>query len=331
MSRVATDKSTTLQKIPMACADERAAVEFMEDMRWGDEPACPRCGDVDVYKMTKRGSDERNERYLWRCRGCGRQYTVRIGTVMEESPIPLRHWCFAFWQACAGKKGVSALQIKRQTGLTYKSALFMMHRIRLAMADSGTGPLSGDVEVDETYVGGKPRRPAKASKEDAALTGRKHRMGPAPDFKDRKTPVMALIQRDGEARAYVPTDVTGGNLKDAIRESVDRSARIHTDERRGYEGIGDEFEGGHHTVKHSDREYGRWDDGIHVTINEAESFFALIKRAIVGTFHNVSRKHLHRYVSEAEFKWNTRKLDDGARIHAAIRGAEGKRLMYKHP
>lgn len=148
-NKVAGDKSDSVAQIPLACADETAAVEFMEAMRWGDEPFCPRhgCGSLDVYQMKDRKTGERNSRYLWRCRDCGRQFTLRLGTVMEDSPIPLRHWCFAFWRACTSKKGVSALEIKRQTGLSYKSALFLMHRIRFAMNGAGNNdaPLSGDV------------------------------------------------------------------------------------------------------------------------------------------------------------------------------------------
>lgn len=325
MGKVATDKSKTVSRIPMACADERSAVEFLEDMRWGDEPCCPRCGDCDVYQMTQRGSKERNERYLWRCRGCKKQYTVRVGTVMEDSPIPLRHWCFAFWAACSSKKGVSALQIRRQTGLSYKSALFMMHRIRFAMEGAGNngGPLTGDVEADETYVGGKLRKVAKG--------GPARKPGRQPDFNDKKTTVFAAVQRNGEARALVPTDVTGMNLREAVDATIDKSARLHTDEYVGYKKVGPDFEGGHHTVTHSEREYARQDGDVLATTNTVEAFFALLKRGVIGTFHNVSRKHLHRYVAEFEFRWNTRHTDDGARLRVAVRGAEGKRLMYRHP
>jgi transposase-like protein len=223
------------------------------------------------------------------------------------------------------------LQIKRQTGLSYKSALFLMHRIRHAMTGSDTRPLSGDVEVDETYVGGKPRGPSKATPEYRKLTGYKGKKGRGPDFADRKTPVLALVSRTGGARAYVPTDVKGHNLKEAIRKNVDPSATIHTDQYIGYRGIGADFDGGHHTVNHVNKEYVRYDADQLVTTNTVEAFFSLLKRGIIGTFHNVSRKHLHRYVSEFEFRWNTRKMDDGARIKAAVRGAEGKRLMYRHP
>jgi len=149
---------TIVQEIPAACADELTAVEFLEKQRWGNSPACPHCGSIRVYQMKGRDG-ERNKRYLWRCRECEQQYTVRIGTVFEDSRIAMRHWCYAFWAACASKKGVSALQISCMTGLSYKSALFMMHRIRYAMTDdhSKPEPMTGIVEIDETYVGGKPR------------------------------------------------------------------------------------------------------------------------------------------------------------------------------
>lgn len=328
MAKVAADKSKTIQRIPMACADERTAVEFMESMRWGAEPACPRCGDLNVYKMMDRHTGQRNARFLWRCRGCGKQYTVRVGTVMEDSPIPLRHWCFAFWAACSSKKGVSALQIKRQTGLTYKSALYLMHRIRLAMDGAANlGPLDGDVEADETYVGGKLR---KISHQEWKTKGTRRKKSGGKDRLKNKTPVMALVSRSGQARARVPTDVKGHNLKRVLAETVAPSARIHTDEAGGYHGLAESY-AGHHTVNHTKNEYARQDGDVLATTNTVEAFFSLLKRGVIGTFHNVSRKHLHRYVAEFEFRWNSRTVDDGARLQAAIRGAEGKRLMYRHP
>src|SRR5262245_23513332 len=123
------EHSEAIDELPKACADESAAVAYLEDKRWGNTPCCPHCGSVDVYKMLGRDGN-RNKRYLWRCRDCAEQYTVRIGTVYEETRIPLRHWCYAFWRASTSKKGVAALEIMRQTGLSYKSALFLMHRIR---------------------------------------------------------------------------------------------------------------------------------------------------------------------------------------------------------
>ena len=144
-------KSDVIEEIPLACSDELAAVEFFEKQRWGDTPCCVKCGSVAVYKMKDAKTGERNSRFLWRCRDCKEQYTVRIGTVYEESRIPLRHWAYAFWRACSSKKGVSALEIKRNCQISYKSALFLMNRIRFAMApDLPTPePLGGVVEVDE--------------------------------------------------------------------------------------------------------------------------------------------------------------------------------------
>jgi transposase-like protein len=325
--RVASNKSDIVKAMPLVCSDETAAVAFMEQMRWGDTPACPRCGDTDVYQMRDRITGERNRRYLWRCRGCVQQFTVRVGTVMEDSPIPLRHWCYGFWAACASKKGVSALQIQRMTGLSYKSALFLMHRIRFAMAPANESApkLSGTIEADETYVGGKPRRRAKPLVVDGVEL-RPHRKGPAEDFKDRKTPVVGAVERGGRVRARVVPDVTPENLRSVLDEYCDRStSRLMTDERLAYRAIGREFAGGHETINHSEYEYVRDD----VFTNTVEGFWSLLKRALVGTYHAVSRKHLHRYLSEREFVYNTRGVDDGERTALAIRAGDGKRLTYR--
>src|SRR5271156_6658739 len=158
-SRHNLSKSEIVAEIPLACSDETAAVEFFEFQRWGQTPCCVKCGSVNVYKMTDAKTGERNKRFLWRCRDCKEQYTVRIGTVYEESRIPLRHWCYAFWRASTSKKGVSALEIKRHCQISYMSALFLMHRIRFAMEQNPKdgGKMTGTVEVDETYVGGKAK------------------------------------------------------------------------------------------------------------------------------------------------------------------------------
>lgn len=320
------DKSATVAAIPGACSDETLAVEFFERQRWGDSPACPRCGDTDVFKVTDRKTGQRSRRYLWDCRGCRRQFTVRIGTILEDSRVPLRHWAYAFWAACASKKGVSALQIKRQTGLSYKSALFLMHRIRWAMAETPSGPLSGIVEVDETYVGGKPR--AKELKSISAAGWRSFKKGRRPDFMRRKAPVVALVERGGRVRVIAPTHVSAANLRQVIQANVHPSAHLMTDELNPYKKIGQSF-ARHDTVTHSRHEYVRGS----VTTNTVEGFFSLLKRGLIGTFHHVSRKHLHRYLSEFEFRYNTRKMDDGERTMRAIRAAEGKRLMvgYRQP
>src|SRR5579862_3306309 len=166
-------KSDVIEQIPLACSNELAAVEFIEAQRWGKTPGCVHCGSVNVYKMVDSKTGERNTRFLWRCKDCGKQYTVRIGTVYEESRIELRHWCYAFWRAATSKKGVAALEIMRQTGLSYKSCLFMLQRIRFAMNGSMPGPLSGPIEADETYVGGKPRFALKTKAEREAHFAKK--------------------------------------------------------------------------------------------------------------------------------------------------------------
>jgi transposase-like protein len=304
-------KSEIVKALPGACTDEAAAVEFLEQQRWCGVPACPHCGDTDVYQMRDARTRQRSKRFLWRCHGCKRQFTVRVGTVFEDSRIPLRHWCYAFWAACASKKGVSALQIHRQTGVSYKSALFLMHRIRWAMKQPTNGkPLKGIVEADETYVGGKPKR-------GFGIAGRG----------TKKTPVVAVVERGGGVRVRAVTEVTSRNLGAHLFGNVERSARLITDEFLAYRGIGEAFGSGHDTVKHTAGEYARGD--VHT--NTVECFFSLLKRGLYGTFHSVSKRHLHRYLDEFAFRWDTRKMDDGERTGAAIRGAEGKRLLYREP
>lgn len=315
-------KSEIVAELPRACSDERAAVEFMERQRWGETPACPRCGDLAVRQMqAKDGS--RNARFLWKCSGCKQQFTVRVGTILEDSPIQLRHWCYAFWAACAGKKGVSAMQIQRQTGLSYKSALFMMHRIRYAMTPQTNPPkFDGIVEVDETYVGGRAVRRSRA--ERLALRSAGHKRMPMPP--SNKVPVVAVVQRGGDVRAMVVPTVTAHNVREILLGTVKPSARLMTDESNIYKRVGTPF-ASHESVKHSLYEYVRGE----AHINSAESFFSRLKRQLYGTHHAVSPKHLHRYVAEAAFKHNTRWLEDGARTVAAIQGADGKRLRYKQP
>jgi hypothetical protein len=304
-------KSDIVEQIPLACSDELAAIEFFEAQRWGSNPCCVKCGSVEVYKMTDAKTGERSKRFLWRCRDCKDQYTVRIGTVYEESRIPLKHWAYAFWRGATSKKGVSALEIKRHCQLSYKSALFLMNRIRFAMApDVPTAPpLTGIVECDEMFI--HPRRPR--------FKGATKRPG------KEKIPVFAAVQRNGEIRRRIVADVTGRTLKAAIREMVDPFAQIMTDENGAYTGIGKDFIGGHSKVCHAAKEYARGD--VHT--NTAESSHAIVKRGIVGIYHNVSREYLHRYLWQYDFLWNNRRLNDGERTILAVKSAEGKRLTYK--
>jgi transposase-like protein len=304
-------KSEVVEAMPVVCSDELAAVEFFELMRWGDTPCCVHCGSVDVHKMVDSQTGQRNKRFLWRCHDCKKQYTVRIGAVYEESRLPMRHWAYGFWRASTSKKGVAALEIMRQCQISYKSALFLMNRIRFAMAPDNpvVNKLTGTVEVDETYVGGKPR--IKGDDKRGRGTS--------------KTPVFAAVERGGRIHRQVVANVTGETLKAAIREVVDEKSRVMTDDFVSYQGIAKEGAGGHHVVAHSTKEYVRGD--IHT--NTAEGSFALLKRGIIGIYHNVSKEYLHRYLWQYDYLWNNRKLNDGERTTLAIKSAEGKRLIYK--
>jgi transposase-like protein len=222
----------------------------------------------------------------------------------------------AFALLCSAKKGISALQLQRELDLgSYRTAWHLAMRIRHAMSrEPLAGLLKGTVEVDETYVGGKPRPEAGAPK---SKRGRG----------TKKTPVVALVERNGRVRARKVERVDGVTLKAAIRENVDRSSRIMTDEWAAYRGIGSEFAGGHEVVTHSAGEYARGD----ATTNTAESFFALLKRGVMGSFHSISKQHLDRYCDEFSFRWDYRRINDSDRTAIAIRQAEGKRLSYRWP
>jgi transposase-like protein len=320
-----TRKSSPLDaKIPEACSNEAAAVLFLEEQRgWkaDADATCPKCGVLGESRRMQSKDGSRNARFLWRCGACKSQFTVKVGTIMEDSPIKAQHWCLAFYRAASSKKGVSALQIQGETGLTYKSALFLMHRIRWAMApanemESKLGENGETVEFDETYVGGKPRFPrAKA-------------MGRAKDFDKRKTAILGGVERDGRVKARVVKNLRSVEIAAHVREMVDPAAHLNTDESKVYNIVGREF-AGHDKVKHYLGQYSRYKmDGEQVTTNRIEGFWAGLKRQLHGTHHSVSRKHLHRYVSEVEFKYNNRNLSDADRMVKLIRCCEQRRLTY---
>lgn len=304
---------------------ETEARETLERIRWPNGPICAHCGCMENIRKIK--SEKRPG--LYRCGDCKMQFSVRVNTVMHDSHLPIRIWLMAFSIMCSAKKGISALQLQRQIGLgSYKSAWHLCHRIRHAMRQEPLkGLLTGDVQVDETYVGGKPRKSAYEKPRRKAAPFKTHRYGRGTS----KIPVMALVERDGRVRAHVVPNVTAKVLKDSIRELVDPSATIMTDEYSSYRGIGSEFAGGHLTVNHGRDEYVRMVKGKKVTTNEAEAFFALLKRGITGSFHSVSKKHLNKYCDEFAFRWSLRKIEDGERTFRAIVASEGKRLTYKVP
>ncbi len=305
-------RSPVLEALRNATVSESASVEFLEAQRWGNAPACPRCGDADVYKMTGRDG-QRNKDFRWRCKGCKQMFTVRTGTTFEESRLPLRIWVYAFWKACSSKKGISALQLSREMEITHKSALFVLRRIRHGLGHDATSPkLTGTVEIDETYVGGKPRY--KASRRN---WGRG----------TKKVPVVGMVQRDGDVRFHMMERLTIDRLADVLAENADFTCRVITDDFNMYHPLNRIFRGGHETVTHSAREYARPGTDIHS--NTIEGVFSLIKRGVMGTFHSVSRKHLPNYLNEFEFRWNTRKANDGERVTKAIQHVQGKRLTYR--
>lgn len=302
-------KSKILGALRYTTVDEKRAVEFLEQQRWNDEPACPHCGDMDVYKMMESKSSERNKDFRWRCRGCKKMYSVRTKTVFEESRLPLRVWVYAIWKACSSKKGISALQLSREMEITHKSALFVLRRIRHGLAEGVPQKLQGDVEVDEVYIGGRPRYKGN-NKRGRGTT---------------KTPVLGMVERGGRVRFRVMERLTAEHLGKVIAQNADLTCRLLTDELQQYQPIGKHFEGGHEYVKHSAREYVRGD--VHT--NNIESVFSLLRRGIHGTFHSISKKHLPNYLNEFEFRFNTRKMDDGARVVEAVRACDGKRLEYR--
>lgn len=316
-------KSPIVDRVKLAMVDDGVAATFLEEQRWGDHPTCPHCQADGVYRMADAATGGRNRRFLWFCRSCRKKYTVRTGTVMEASHIALRHWCYAFWQMATDKGGVSALETRRHCQIGYRAALFMLHRIRWAMAnDAASLPkLDGIVEADETYVGGKPRIRGEGKRGRGTL----------------KTPVFACVQRQGQVRVKVAVDVTGDTLKSAIREVTKASATIVTDELSSYRGIGKDFQGGHHTVNHSAKEYARppkpggpkhlEDHVIHT--NTVENFFGVLKRGLDGAYIAVSKEHLPRYLAEFAWRFNVRDVCDGDRIALIIRDSEGKRLRYR--
>jgi transposase-like protein len=310
-TKVAGARSELIGEMPRACADDRAAVLMLERLRWNGRPYCPRCGDENVYKMRDAKTGERNRDYRWRCRSCKRQYTWRIGTVAEESLIPARIWVYAFWRCATSKKGVSALELARQTGLTHKSALFLLHRVRWAAATDWTlpKPMEGTIEADEMYVCRGARK--------FGADGRPIR---------HESPVVGMLQRGGEVRAVVlkrNERVTAATLGRVLRENVALGARLHTDAAGFYITPGKSYV--HESVDHVANEYVRGD----VTTNRVEGFFGLIRRGLHGTWHSVSARHLHRYVAEFEFRFNHRFAEDGERVEALVKKGVGKRLGYR--
>ncbi len=303
--------------------DEDAAWAYLENIRWPTGPICPHCGSVNhaYYLAPKSGTrttktGKVSYRRLWKCADCRQQFSVLVGTIFEDSHIPLSKWLLAYHLMCAGKNGVAALELSRTLGIAYSSAWFMCHRIRFALAPTGASQeqLRGTVEADETYIGGK----AKGKRGRGAAN---------------KTPVVTLIERGADASSQVVTNVTGENVKAILSKQVESDAVLMTDSYPIYDKPGQAF-AAHHTVDHGKKEYartqGEGETAIRVHINTAEGFFSQLKRSIDGTYHHVSAEHLHRYLAEFDYRYNTRKVNDGERTTRAIRQTAGKRLQYRN-
>lgn len=289
--------------------DDKAAREHLEAIRWPDGPVCPHCGAVDNIKRLE-GKSHRSG--LYKCYDCKGQFTVTVGTLFERSKIPLHTWFQAVYFLCSSKKGMSSHQLHRTLGVTYKTAWFMTHRIREAMRDSGgfdlMGGNGGTVEVDETFWGNKKPR------------GQKKGRGYA-----HKEKILSLVEREGgRVRSYHVERVNAATLAPIMREQIALNAKIVTDEGFQYTKVGREF-ADHGVVSHGIGEYVRGD--VHT--NTIEGYFSVMKRGLTGTYHHVSKQHLKRYLSEFDFRYNYRKVDDWERTMYAMRGICGKRLYYR--
>jgi transposase-like protein len=286
---------------------ENEAREYLEKIRWNAEIACVHCGSMNFYKLNPKPNSKKPVRkVVYKCKDCKKQFTVTVGTIFEGSHIPLRTWLMAIALMCASKKGISAHQLHRMLGITYKSAWFMAHRIRYGMTkDNIAEKLNGTVEADETYIGGK----AKGKRGRGAKN---------------KIAVFTLIERNGDVRSQITEKVTAKNLKGIIKENVDINSIMITDEFPSYIGLEKRYKA-HYVINHGQKEYVRGD--VHT--NTVEGYFSLLKRGINGIYHHVSKKHLNFYLKEFDFRYNLRKLNDEMRTDLAIGNFEGKRLYYR--
>ncbi len=291
--------------------DDNKAREYLEAIRWPEGPVCPHCGNKGGWKI--EGAKSRPGLYKCSSYPCRKQFSVTVGTVFERSKIPLSKWLFAAYLLCSSKKGMSAHQLHRTLGVTYKTAWFLAHRIREAMKDGFATKLGGEgtsgiVEADETYF------------------GKTEGFGMGPHY-SKKQKVFALVERGGPVRAFHIERVTKENLKPILEAQVSPNARLMTDTAGVYKKITGAFRS-HETVNHFEKEYARGD----VTTNTIEGFFGVLKRGMTGTYQHCGSQHLHRYVNEFAFRYNHRASTgrtDMERTINALKGIEGKRLTYR--
>jgi transposase-like protein len=292
---------------------EAAAFDHVEAMLWPQGPVCPHCRNADQAKIGRlQGKTTRMG--LRKCYACKKPFTVRMGTIFEDSHLPLHLWLQIIHLMCASKKGVSTRQIQRMLECSMKTAWFLTHRIREAMKESRgifTPPMGGTgktVEVDETYVGRKAGTKAFLPVSE-------------------KQPVVALVERNGGVRSFHMPTIKANTLRSVMARNISLESNLMTDENRIYTYVGHNF-ASHGTVNHTNREYVRGE--IHT--NTVEGFFSILKRGIYGVYQHVSEAHLNRYLTEFDFRYNNRAafgIDDVSRAECALKGAKGKRLTYQ--
>ena len=302
---------TLMQLVDRFGTDEKAR-KHLEGVLWKNGIVCPKCKCSDQAKFSdiKPNAAAKTRAGLRWCSNCKSKFTVTIGTIFEDSHLPLRKWLMAWYLICSSKKGISSLQLQRQLEIgCYQTALFMSHRIRHALRDTEFAEkLDGTIEADECFM---PTGTKSEGKRSRSLT-----------------PVFAMVQRGGSVRSKVMPSVNGANLKQAIRDNVQICSEVHTDAHMSYRGLEPKFT--HKSVKHCAGEYSRHEGENVVTTASVESFFSLLKRGVIGTFHHVSAQHLPLYLAEFEHRHNYRKTSDGERTDAGLLKAQGKRLIYRN-
>lgn len=297
-----TKTPTTLVEAIRFFSDPVVCFEYIRNLRWPDGVVCPCCGAVDPYFLSTR--------LTFKCRACKKQFSVKVGTIFEDSPLSLDKWLCAIWMLANCKNGVSSYEVHRALGVTQKTAWFMLQRIRLAMKNgSFEKPLQGTVEADETYIGGKAKNMhlGKRSVKGRGTVG--------------KAAVMGLLERHGELRVMVVPDTKGRTLTKIVREHVVPGSRLYTDHLMSYRGLKHEY---HHEFVSHIEEYVRGE--VHT--NGLENFWSLLKRSIKGTYVSVDAFHLTRYCDEQAFRFNHRKSSDGDRFTGVLAGIVGRRITY---
>jgi len=298
----------TLPQMFAAFPTEQSAIDHLTALRWAKGKFCPLCGNADEKKIgTLAGTNTH------KCYACRKRFSIKVGTIFQDTKLPLRTWFAAIWMITNHPKGIASTTLATDLGITQKSAWFVLHRLRhAARTDSFNAPLSGEVEVDEMYVGGREH-----NKHASKKTGNKR--GHSVEL---KTVVMGLVQRGGDVRAGVIDNARAGTLRPIVERNVAKGSKVFTDEHKGYNDLRHDYD--HQRVNHSRGEYVRGE----ATTNGVESIWALFKRQYVGTHHWISPKHMDAYLNEMTFRLNRRDLDKGQRVNGLLSQIEGP-LPYK--